>query len=148
MVGGMLFGSLFFLLLLVAAWTSSISLIEPAVTMMVENLSMTRRQAAYWSGFCTWLLGLGTAFSFNIFSEIKVFGMTFFEQIDFLTSNLMLPFGGICIAIFAGWLMNKESSQIELNLQGKFFYKLWQILIRYVAPIAVSIVLLHAIGIF
>jgi neurotransmitter:Na+ symporter, NSS family len=148
MAGGMLFGTLFFVLLLVAAWTSSISLIEPAVTMMIENFNMTRKQAALWTGLATWLLGFGTAFSFNIWSEVKLFGMTFFDQLDFLTSNLMLPLGGICIAIFAGWLMTKDTSQSELNLKSEVGYSIWQVLIRFIAPISVSIVLLHAIGVF
>jgi len=148
MSGGTLFGTLFFVLLLVAAWTSSISLIEPAVTMMIENFNMSRKQAALWTGLATWLLGFGTAFSFNIWSDIKVFDMTFFEHLDFLTSNLMLPLGGIGIAIFAGWLMTKDTSKAELNMKSEVGYSIWQVLIRYVAPIAVSIVLLHAIGVF
>jgi NSS family neurotransmitter:Na+ symporter len=148
MTGGTLFGTLFFILLLVAAWTSSISLIEPAVTMMVENFDMTRKEAAIWTGLATWLLGFGTVFSFNIWADVKLFGMTFFDHLDFLTSNLMLPLGGICIAIFAGWLMTKEASQAELDIKSKVGYSIWQVLIRFVAPIAVSIVLFHAIGIF
>jgi len=148
MAGGTLFGTLFFVLLLVAAWTSSISLIEPAVTMMIENFNLTRKQAAFWTGLATWLLGFGTAFSFNIWADITLFGMTFFDQLDFLTSNLMLPLGGICMAIFAGWLMTKETSQAELDMKSEAGFSIWQILIRYIAPIAVSIVLLHAIGIF
>lgn len=148
MVGGTLFGTLFFVLLLVAAWTSSISLIEPAVTMMIENYEMTRKQAAIGTGFATWLLGFGTAFSFNLWADVKLFGMTFFDHLDFLTSNLMLPLGGIGIAIFAGWVMNKETSQAELNMKSDVGYAVWHILIRFIAPLAVSIVLLHAIGLF
>jgi len=148
MVGGILFGTLFFVLLLVAAWTSSISLIEPAVTMMIEKFNMTRRQAAIWTGLATWLLGFGTAFSFNIWSEAQVFGMTFFDHLDFLTSNLMLPLGGIFIAVFAGWLMTKDTSQAELNMKSEVGYSIWRILIRFIAPIAVTIVLLQAIGVF
>ncbi len=148
MVGGTLFGTLFFVLLLVAAWTSSISLIEPAVTMMIEKFNMTRWQAAIWIGLATWLLGFGTAFSFNIWSEATVFEMTFFENLDYLTSNLMLPLGGIFIAVFAGWLMTKDNSQDELDMKSEVGYSIWRILIRFIAPIAVSIVLLHAIGVY
>ena len=74
--------------------------------------------------------------------------MTFFDHLDFLTSNLMLPLGGICIAIFSGWLMAKETSQAELDMKSEVGYSIWQVLIRFVAPIGVSIVLGHAIGIF
>ena len=148
MVGGTLFGTLFFLLLLIAAWTSSISLIEPSVTMMIENFDLTRRQAALRIGLTTWLLGFGTAFSFNVWADVTVWGMTFFEHVDFLTSNLMLPLGGVGIAIFAGWLMTKEMSRAELSVNNEALYSIWQALIRFIAPIAVSIVLLHAIGTF
>ncbi len=148
MVGGTLFGTLFFLLLLIAAWTSSISLIEPSVTMMIENFDLTRRQAALRIGLTTWLLGFGTAFSFNVWADVTVWGMTFFEHLDFLTSNLMLPLGGVGIAIFAGWLMTKEMSRAELAVNNEALYSIWQALIRFIAPIAVSIVLLHAIGTF
>ncbi|RMH06732.1 MAG: sodium-dependent transporter [Nitrospirae bacterium] len=147
MTGGLLFGTLFFLLLLVAAWTSSISLIEPAVTLLIENYRMTRLRAAWWCGMVTWLLGFGTAFSFNLWAQVRVFGMTFFDNLDFLTSNLMLPFGGILIAIFAGWLLSPDTSRTELNIASPWGYSLWRVLIRYVAPVAVSVVLLHAIGV-
>jgi len=146
MAGGTLFGTLFFVLLLVAAWTSSISLIEPAVTLLIEKYGMTRLHAAFWTGLVTWALGFGTAFSFNIWSESTLFGLNFFGLLDYLTSNLMLPLGGIFIAVFAGWLMTKETSKGELSIKGEVGYKIWQILIRYVAPVAVLIVLCNAIG--
>lgn len=148
MTGGTLFGTLFFVLLLIAAWTSSISLIEPAVTMMIENFNLTRRQAALWTGLATWLLGFGTALSFNLWSDVTVWGMTFFDHLDFLTSNLMLPLGGICIAVFTGWFMAKETSHAELNMQSEAGYAVWRVAIRFIAPLAVSIILFHAIGVF
>ena len=148
MAGGTLFGTLFFVLLLIAAWTSSISLVEPAVTMMIENFNLTRHVATFWTGLATWLLGFGTVFSFNVWADVKVLGLNFFEHLDFLTSNLMLPIGGIFMAIFAGWVMSKHVSRAELNMKSAVGYSLWHALIRVVAPIAVSIVLLHAVGLF
>ncbi len=148
MTGGTFFGTLFFVLLLIAAWTSSISLVEPAVTMMIEKFNMTRHAAALWIGLATWLLGFGTVFSFNVWADVKVLGLTFFEHLDFLTSNLMLPAGGVCMAIFAGWVMSKHMSRAELNMNSEVGYSLWYVSIRVIAPIAVSIVLLHAIGLF
>ena len=148
MAGGTLFGTIFFVLLLIAAWTSAISLVEPAVTMMIERFNITRRTAAFWTGLVTWLLGLGTVFSFNVWADVKVLGLTFFEHLDFLTSNLMLPLGGICIAIFAGWVMSENMSRAELNTNNAVGYSLWRVLIRFIAPVAVSIVLLRAVGLF
>ena len=147
MTGGLLFGVLFFVLLLVAAWTSSISLIEPAVTLLIEKFSMTRNRASLMCGLLTWLLGLGTIFSFNIWAETTLFNMTFFDLLDFITSNLMLPLGGILIAVFAGWVMTQKDTKAELNIKMPIGYQAWQLLIRFIAPIAVLIVLLNAIGI-
>ena len=147
MPGGLAFGSLFFILLLVAAWTSSISLIEPLVTWLIETFGLSRITASLYSGFTTWLIGLGTVWSFNWWAEIKFFGLTFFDLLDFVTSNLMLPLGGILIALFAGWLMKAESTQSELNIHHPSLYVAWQSLVRYIAPIAVFIVLLNAVGI-
>ncbi len=147
MTGGVAFGSLFFILLLVAAWTSSISLIEPAVTMMIENYRMSRLTASVRTGLVTWALGLGTVFSFNIGTKFTIFSLDFFHLLDYVTSNLMLPLGGIGMAIFAGWLMTQQTTQAELEIKKKNGFRIWQILIRYIAPLAVSIVLFHAIGV-
>jgi len=146
MTGGTLFGSLFFILLLVAAWTSSISLIEPLVTWLIETFGMSRISASLYSGVATWLLGLGTVWSFNLWAEVKLFDMTFFDLLDFITSNLMLPLGGILIALFAGWLMKAENTKAELQIANPTIYAIWQALVRYIAPVAVFIVLLNAIG--
>jgi neurotransmitter:Na+ symporter, NSS family len=147
MTGGLAFGSLFFILLLVAAWTSSISLIEPLVTWLIETFGFSRIEAAIYSGVATWLLGLGTVWSFNWWAELTFFGLTFFDLLDFVTSNLMLPFGGILIALFAGWLMKAESTKSELKIHNPTLYLVWQALVRYIAPVAVFIVLLNAIGV-
>ena len=146
--GGTLIGTLFFVLLMIAAWTSSISLVEPAVTVLIERFNVTRLQASAWVGLAAWLLGFATAFSFNLWSEVTVLGMTFFDHLDFLTSNLMLPLGGVGIAIFAGWVMTTASTRTALDLHDGFWYALWVFSIRFVAPVAVSIVLLHAVGAF
>jgi len=148
MAGGTLFGTLFFVLLLIAAWTSAISLIEPAVTIMIEKFNLTRPTAALWTGLTTWLLGFGTILSFNVWADVKVWGLNFFEHLDFLTSSLMLPAGGILMAIFAGWIMSKGMSRAELNMKSEAGYVLWYASIRVIVPIAVSIVLLHAVGVF
>ena len=147
MTGGLAFGSLFFILLLVAAWTSSISLIEPLVTWLIETYGLSRVKASLYSGLATWLLGLGTVCSFNWWADLKVFGLTFFGLLDFITSNLMLPLGGILIAIFAGWLMKSDVTKTELSIHNPTIYLAWQTLVRYIAPVAVFIVLLNAVGI-
>ena len=147
MTGGWLMGILFFLMLAVAALTSSISLIEPAVAWLVENKGFTREKACVWSGLATWALGLGTVFSFNIWANVKFFDRSIFQLLDYLTANLMLPVGGFCIAIFSGWIMKKHDSEQELNMPTEASYQIWKILISYVAPAAVFLVYLHVIGV-
>ena len=146
MAGGALFGGLCFLLLVFAAWTSAISLIEPAIAWLVENRDVSRRRASVYAGFATWSLGLLTVFSFNIGQHWILFGKTMFELLDYLTANIMLPLGGVGIAIFAGWLMKQSSTEEELALTKSIFYRIWQILIRYITPAAVIIVFLNAIN--
>lgn len=146
MIGGTSMGVVFFVLLLVAAWTSSISLIEPAITFLIEKFRMTRLRASVWGGLVTWVLGMGTVFSFNVWKDYRIFEKTFFDILDFLTSNIMLPLGGMFIAIFVGWTLAREVSRSELKMDGDLGFQLWHSLIRYVAPVAMLIVFGYAVG--
>jgi NSS family neurotransmitter:Na+ symporter len=152
MPGGNVFGSLFFLLLVFAAWTSAISLIEPAAAWLVENMQMSRVRAAIWVGVSVWLLGLATVFSFNIWEGVKPLSMfenfrdsTIFDLLDYLTANIMLPLGGLMIAVFAGWVMSRASTVDELGMGDKARYRIWRWVLRYVTPVAVVIVFLRAV---
>ena len=150
---GTFFGCLFFILLMFAAWTSSISLLEPAVSWMVENKNMTRNRSAYIAGFIAWFLGLFTVLSFNHWKfEFSFAGMVkengIFDIFDILTSNIMLPLGGVLVAIFASWLMSRASTVDELGLGDSITYKVWRFVVRYIAPLGVIIIFLHAMGFF
>jgi NSS family neurotransmitter:Na+ symporter len=154
MDGGAFFGMLFFVLLVFAAWTSAISLIEPAVAWLVENHGMSRVYASVVAGAATWLLGLLTVFSFNIWSDVKPLSWipifrehTVFKLIDYLAANIMLPLGGLLIAVFAAWRMRRDASVDELAMGDGFGYRSWRFLVRYIAPVAVLIVLLNVAGI-
>lgn len=150
---GTFFGTLFFVLLLFAAWTSAISLLEPAVTWLVENRNMSRVKATSIAGVIAWTLGLVTVLSFNHWAfpfsfagVIKENG--FFDIFDILTSNIMLPIGGLLVAIFAAWLMSRSSTVDELGLDDGLAYQAWRFAVRYVAPVGVIVIFLNAIGIF
>ena len=150
---GTFFGCLFFILLMFAAWTSSISLLEPAVTWMVENRKMTRYRAAYIAGFIAWVLGLLTVLSFNHWAfKFSFAGKTYenglFDIFDVLTANIMLPLGGVLIAIFTSWLMSRSSTVDELGLSDSIAYKIWRFIIRYVAPLGVVVIFFNAMGLF
>ncbi|MCW8956384.1 MAG: sodium-dependent transporter, partial [Gammaproteobacteria bacterium] len=146
MDGGVILGTLFFVLLVFAAWSSSISLIEPAVAWLVENRGVNRIYASVWIGLVTWFLGIGSVLSFNLWSDYKLFGRNFFNTLDYLTANIMLPLGGLFIAIFAGWVMREASSKHELNTTSRGF-NIWLFLVRYITPVAVLIVFLNVIGV-
>ena len=155
MDGGVLFGTLFFILLTFAAWTSSISLLEPIVTWLVENKHMKRVTATFLGGFVTWALGIVTIFSFQKDSPI-IFSFTFagekkengmFDVLDIVTANIMLPLGGVLIAIFAAYLMSREASRDELDMGDGLGYRSWRFLVSSVAPAAVIIVFLNIMGV-
>tara|TARA_B100000676_G_scaffold280685_1_gene305117 strand:- start:1117 stop:2493 length:1377 start_codon:yes stop_codon:yes gene_type:complete len=147
MPGGQLFGTLFFILLIVAAWTSSISLIEPMIIWLIEKYNVSRIQAAIFSAAIAWFIGIGTIISFNVGSDIKIFGLNIFDFLDYLTSNILLPMGGILITIYVSWLLSKEKVDSELKIKSRILRVLWYFSARVIAPIAVIFVMLNAIGI-
>ena len=147
MPGGLFWGTLFFVLLLFAAWTSAISLIEPVVAWLTETKGYSRMRAAIMVGLVAWTLGIVTAmsfstwaFEFDFFGQQKTSGL--FDVMDILTSNIILPVGGILIAVFAGWKMHRDHTNKELAIKNDYGYDLWLFLVKYVAPISVAIVLL------
>lgn len=140
MSGGKLFGMLFFILLSIAAWTSAISVLEPVVAWLAESVRWSRVRACLISGFCAWFLGLGSLLSFNEWSSFRPGGRNFFEWAEFLSTTVLLPLGGMLIAIFAGWRMRSVSTMDELGTGDSGVYRVWQVLVRYVAPVGVGIV--------
>jgi len=141
MPGGQVFGTLFFLLVTFAAWSSSISLVEPAVAWLIERHNFSRLSASALVGGMVWALGLLTVFSFNLAKDFKpIAGFNMFELLDFLTANLMLPLGGMFIAIFVGWVMRRRAVKDEMSMKSFGLFNLWIATIRIIAPLAVLVV--------
>ncbi len=140
MPAGLLFGTLFFVLITIAAWTSAISLIEPGVAWLTEGKSFNRFGACLLLGVLCWLLGLGTVLSFNDWSSLKLFDRTFFDWADVLTSSIMLPLGGMLIALFVGHAMSKAIVRDEMDIESSTLFNVWHWTIRWLAPIAVGLV--------
>jgi NSS family neurotransmitter:Na+ symporter len=140
MEGGVIFGTLFFLLVSFAAITSAISLIEPALSWLIEHLRVSRVRGSILVGGLAWFIGLGSAFSTNIWSDLMILpNMTFFDSMDYVSNNIMLPLGGMLIALFAGWVVDRKVCEEQLQLApGQF--AIWQMLVRFVAPAAVGVV--------
>ncbi|MEC8443098.1 MAG: sodium-dependent transporter [Pseudomonadota bacterium] len=179
--GGVWIGTTFFVLVGIAAWSSAISLLEPAVAWAVEK-GISRVRATVTVCVLSWVLGLGTVMSFNDWSDKQFFvsvsgsnaqseqvyddfmlyadvavleeslgttggltydirGKTFFDVLDFLTTNIMLPVGGVLIALFVGWFMSRRAVADEARLKSNTLFNLWRFMVRVVSPIAVLLVI-------
>lgn len=145
MPGGTLFGTMFFILVAFAALSSAISLGEPVVAWAVESKGMSRVAAATWIGIIIWILGIGTLLSFNLWAEYKLFGKTLFDMLDFLTANIMLPLGGLLIAVFVGWAMRQADLKEEVKMESPLMYTIWRFVLKFIAPVAVAIVLVNGL---
>ncbi len=140
MPGGQLFGLAFFALLVFAAWSSAISLLEVVVAFLVDKVGMDRRVAALGAGLAIWALGLLSA------TDIDWLG-----RFDDLTTNYMLPLGGLGIALAAGWLVSKTDREAGFRVLGPLGEPLaaaWTFTIRFVTPLLVGLVILSKIGVF
>jgi len=162
MAGGTFIGTLFFVLLFLAALTSAISLIEPTVAWLIESKGMRRIKATVWIGMVVWFIGLATIFSMagvtlediitsvlgDVELEGEIFQKNMFQLIDFFTASIMLPLGGLFIALFAGWVMDRHSTEQEFSFQNRYLYSAWHIMVRYVSPVLVFFVFVNITGIF
>ena len=141
MFAGQIFGALFFLLVSFAAVTSAISISEPAVAWLSEKGKFARSTSAYTIGLLAWLLGLGSAFSFNLMSGFTLLPeKSFFDSMDFLSNNVLLPFGGILISLFVGWRLKPEILLDQLPEMPQVFLGLLIFSLRFIAPGAIFLV--------
>ncbi len=144
MPGGVLFGTIFFLLLSFAAVTSAIAVLEPIVAWVQEYYMVRRWRIAVYVGLVGWALGLGTVFSFNVWADWRPLGFlatfadkTFFDLLDYATVNLLIPLGGVLISVFVGWRMARSAVLDELGVVDGAGFKVWLFLLRVVAPLAI-----------
>lgn len=147
---GWLVAILFFLALIVAALTSSISLYEVGVAYLVEEKKFSRRGASILVFVVAWVLGILCSLSFGPLSDLKIFGQTIFNFFDKLSANVLMPVGGLLLVIFVGWVMKKEDVVDELTNGGALSGNrrvsgIIYFLIRYVCPLAVAAVFLTAL---
>ena len=143
---GSLFGALFFLLLSFAAITSAISLTEPALSFLVEEYNAKRQRVAVSLGVICWVLGLGTVFSFNLWSDVTfVGGLTFFDTVDYFSQNILLPLGGMLITFFAIWLVPRDLVDKQLGIEKAWVSVLWRLLAGVIAPLCVLAVFVSTI---
>ncbi len=150
MPGGYFFAVVFFVLLAIAALTSSISILEVVVAYVTEELRMTRRKATIMAAMAAAFVGIFSTLSFGALSNYTISGLHFFDMLDFTASNLFLPLGGLLIVLFVGWYMKDMDVKDELSNKGMIKVRIFGVLmflLKFVAPIAIAIVLLNSLGI-
>lgn len=131
MPAGQVFGTMFFVLVAVAAWSSAVSLIEPGVAWLVESKRFNRVLATSLLAFVAWLGGVAS-----------IYHSLIFDILDFLTSQIMLPLGGLFIAIFVGWLMRREVVASEMDAEGHPLFESWLFLVRFISPALIALVMI------
>ena len=140
---------MFYILLAVAALTSTISLHEVVTAYLHEEFKMTRKKAAWIVTSCCTILGIFCSLSLGIGKEYTLFGMTLFDLFDYVTAKLMMPIGGFLIAIFTGWYLDKKIVWEEITNQGKLkpiVFKTLVFLLKYFSPIAILLIFIHELG--
>lgn len=140
---------MFYVLLAVAALTSTISLHEVVTAYLHEEFNMTRKKAARIVTTSCIILGVFCSLSLGIGKEYTLFGMTLFDLFDYVTAKLMMPIGGFLIAIFTGWYLDKKIVWEEITNQGKLkpiVFKTLVFLLKYFSPIAILLIFIHELG--
>ena len=140
---------MFYVLLALAALTSTISLHEVVTAYLHEEFNLTRGRAAKLvTAGCTFL-GVLCSLSLGVGKELTIFGLTLFDLFDFLTAKIMLPLGGFFIAIFTGWYLDKRIVWEEVSNNGtlpKAVYRIWLFLLKYIAPIGIGFIFINELG--
>jgi NSS family neurotransmitter:Na+ symporter len=144
---GGIFMSIFFILLLFATLTTAFSILEIVVAAMIKGDSAKRKKASWIAGITVFLIGIPSALSFGVLSDVKIFNLSIFDFADYLTSNIALPVGALFISLFIGYQMKRIEVQKEFETgadPGRSLFKLWYFLIRYIVPIMIILVFLKS----
>lgn len=151
MPGGRLVGTLFFLLLVLAALTPSLAGIEPMVAWLAQRRGLSRSKAAFVAAAAVWVLGIGSVLSFNAWAHwyplsgiARMRNMTVFDVLDFMSSNVMLPVGALLTCILIGWRLPHSFADIELPEETAGARRMVLFLLRYVCPFGIVAVLVTA----
>ncbi len=147
--GGLVFGTIFFVLLFFAALTSSIGMLEPPVSWLKDTIGLSRGKAALAAGSAAFVLALLGALSFSALTDVHPLGnvgvfanKTFFELFVYIVTQVVMPAGGVLVTLFAGWVIKRQFSADELfGGNEPLVYKVWLFIVRFIAPILLAIVL-------
>ncbi len=148
MPGGDFFGAIFFILLAVAALTSTISLMEVVVAFFSEELKISRRKATVIATAAISVLGIFASLSFGPLKGVTLFGKSIFDILDYTASNVLLPLGGLLIVLFVGWFAGKRILKTELSnertLKVKYFAA-YNLVVKFIAPLAIAAIFIYSI---
>ncbi len=137
--------AVFFLAILAAALTSAISMLEVGVAYLTDEWKMNRRRATLLLAFLCWLVGILCSLSFGPLAHLKLLGYTFFDFLDHLCSDWLLPLGGLIFTLFVGWKMSKADVRDEFTNEGTVNTRIFGVvyfLMRYLAPVGIVVVFL------
>lgn len=147
MPGGMIWCFCFFLLLAVAALTSSISMLETPIAILHEQFHLSRRRSVVVATLIGWVLGILCALSFcpQYSDVLQVGGTIIFDLFDSITANFMMPFTGLLMAIYVGWVMDKKLLRSVLSNEGRdtiWYYQIFIFVVRFFAPLCILLIFL------
>lgn len=150
LTGGIIWSSLFFLLLFLASLTSTVSMSEISISYFCEEHGHSRRKATVISSLIGLAGGILCALSFGPLTDFTICGMTFFSLFDYLSSNILLPFGGMVCSIFTGWMIDKKVIRDQLTDHGSVRFPLLGVLVfflKWICPTAIFLIFLNSLGI-
>ncbi len=152
MPGGYLIGVLFFIMLFFAAFSTVIAMLEPAVSWLEEKKGFTRAQVTFAAGGFGWAIGLASALSFNVLSDVRLIpsiellaDKNIFGIVDFLVATLGIPFNAALLSLFAGWKMSQSALVDEMGIKNPLIVRYMRITLRYIAPVVIGAIFFESL---
>lgn len=149
---GQVFELLFFILIAIAAITSTVSLMETVVSFVCDQFKLQRSKAIVFVTVGLFSLSIPSILSFGPLADIKLInGLGIFDSLDFLTNSILLPIGGILVCVFVAWVWGIKNAENEITTEGKFKFtgaKVYEYSVKYLAPLAILVIFLYGLGVF
>ncbi len=143
---GNIIGIAFFIMLVLAAWSSSVGLVVPPADHLQVRYRLSRARSTYIVCLTAWLIGIFCALSFSTLADFKpLAGKTIYEVLDYVTSAVLMPVTGLLVAVFAGWIVSEKTATEELQLGSGLRFRAWRFLVRFVVPLTIVMILVNGI---
>ncbi len=143
---GSYIGIAFFIMLVLAAWSSSVGLVVPPADHLQVRYRFSRARSTWLVCVAAWLIGVFCALSFSSLADFKPFaGKTLYGFLDYLTSSVLMPFTGLLVAIFAGWIVSGRAAAEELQLGIHLQFRVWRFLVRFIVPVTIVVILVNGV---